>query len=102
MVEHDALEQLSARVDELLDRVARLEEPLAAPPAATGGARFWALEAVRERAAGSDGRVVFAGVADVAGGLHYEWQEEHDVAALRDGDWAARPRRCARSGIPCG
>ena len=34
MAEHDALERLSARVDELLDRVARLEEPLAAPPAA--------------------------------------------------------------------
>jgi hypothetical protein len=96
----DALERLSARVDELLDRVARLEEPLGGTPAATDGARFWALEAVRERAAGSDGRVVFAGVADVAGGLHYEWQEEHDAAALRDGDWGGAAEALRALGHP--
>ena len=100
MVDQAAFEHLAARVDELLDRVARLEEPRDPAPIATGDARFWALEAVRERATGTGGRVVFAGVADVAGDLHYEWQEEHDVASLRGADWAAAAEPLRALGHP--
>ena len=90
---------LETIVDQLLDRVARLEERLVAGAPEAAATRFWALEALR-RMEGDGGRLVFAGTVDTPEAQHFEWQEEHTPAGLMAADWSAVAGTVAALGHP--
>lgn len=79
----------------LTDRVARLEERVAAlegaaPPAAgkpVTDDTFWALNSLKERVA-DPGAVLFTGSVTLPGGEHYEWQQGHLADDLLQDDWS--------------
>jgi hypothetical protein len=78
----------------LAERVARLEERVAALEGAAPAAgrpeprdTFWALDALKERAA-DPGAVLFTGSVTLPSGEHYEWQQGHPVGDLLSDDWS--------------
>ncbi|WP_141582288.1 helix-turn-helix transcriptional regulator [Actinomadura sp. WMMA1423] len=80
-------ETLAERVARLEERVAALEEaaPEAGPPEPAD--TFWALDALKERAAGP-GAVLFTGSVTLPSGEHYEWQQGHPAGDLLADDWS--------------
>lgn len=96
MPEPDPDRATAERFARLEQRIARLEarhdeQPAGAPgtphPAdGDGDERFWALEALRARV-DADGGVVFAGMVELPGGEHVEWQWGRTTTPLLDDDW---------------
>lgn len=89
----ERLAALEARVAELEQRArADADAAAAGPPAAADTAyseRFFALEALKERASGA-GEVVFAGVVPVEGGPEaIQWQYGSSVGGVDDLDWSS-------------
>lgn len=89
----ERLADLEARVAEL----ERRDRPNSAPTAPTASAapdeaayseRFFALEAVKERAP-EDGMVVFAGVVPAEDSEPIQWQYGRTVGDLEDLDWSS-------------
>ena len=96
--------------DPLADRVSALERQLArlaarfetAPPPLPGAApadTFWALDGLKQRAAGA-GAVLYTGTVDLPGGEHYGWQYGTAVDDLLGEDWAEWARTLGALGHP--
>ncbi|WP_020673528.1 hypothetical protein [Amycolatopsis nigrescens] len=81
---------LPARLAELEERVARLEQRDVQQTSRTGADPevFWALNGLRERLEPDAGAVLFAGAAPLPTGEYYEWQQAATVGGLLDLDWA--------------
>jgi hypothetical protein len=84
-------DDLRSRLEAVERRLDRLEgQPVQPQPApdSDDGRRFWVLEGIKARLpAGTGGGVLFAGIAPLPTGKHYEWQYGQSTEDLLSGNW---------------
>ncbi|OLR93234.1 ArsR/SmtB family transcription factor [Actinokineospora bangkokensis] len=84
-------DDVQRRLDDLAERIARLEGGGQARPAAPAldPEVFWALNGLRERVTDPAGAVLFTGAVRLPTGEHYEWQQGASTGGLLGLDWAS-------------
>jgi DNA-binding transcriptional ArsR family regulator len=92
---------LAATLEEIRDRLAKLEAASRTAPAATGfdTEKYWLLDRVA-RGGAKGGEVVYGGLVTVPTGEQYAWQKHAGAKELFARDWSAVDRVLAALGHP--
>lgn len=88
MTDADPVQELSARLKQVEDRLAALESPT--PVTTDQDEIFWALEGLKQRTEDPAGSVLMTGVVTVPRGHHAQWQMQAAAQELFSTDFGSR------------